>query len=103
MKTQGGAVDVPTDTATVIQQNGGLPQVSAGGTLNMTLHQVNADGAGPYECMMDPTGTGASFQPLTVSQNVDGTAGLSIGKGSSPADHVCFLLFLLLEPRLLIL
>jgi hypothetical protein len=27
-----------------------LPQVSQGGQLSMTVHQVNADGAGPYTC-----------------------------------------------------
>ncbi|RPB01679.1 hypothetical protein L873DRAFT_1788289 [Choiromyces venosus 120613-1] len=41
----------------------------------MTLHQVNADGAGPYECMIDQTGTGASFTPVVVTQNVLGQNG----------------------------
>jgi hypothetical protein len=27
-----------------------LPQVSQGGQLTMTMHQVNADGAGPFTC-----------------------------------------------------
>lgn len=52
-----------------------LPQVSAGGQLMMTLHQVNGDGAGPYTCMMDASGTGQSFDTmLQVTQNVDGNA-----------------------------
>ncbi|KAH7631352.1 hypothetical protein B0T09DRAFT_365684 [Sordaria sp. MPI-SDFR-AT-0083] len=30
-----------------------LPQVTAGGALNMTLHQINQDGAGPFTCMIN--------------------------------------------------
>jgi hypothetical protein len=44
------------------QLNGAtLPQITPGGTVSMTLHQVNGDGAGPYTCMMDATGTGEWF------------------------------------------
>jgi len=49
-----------------------LPQVSAGGSLTMTLHQINADGAGPYKCMIDATGTGTNWTPITVTTNVAG-------------------------------
>jgi hypothetical protein len=38
----------------------------------MTVHQVNSDGAGPYTCMMDATGTGANWQAITVTQNLPG-------------------------------
>jgi hypothetical protein len=40
----------------------------------MTVHQVNSDGAGPYDCMIDATGTGANWQPITVTQNLEGNA-----------------------------
>jgi alanine dehydrogenase len=41
-KTPGaGANNIATGTAAVASQNGGLPQVSAGGSVSMTLHQVN--------------------------------------------------------------
>jgi hypothetical protein len=43
----------------------------------MTLHQVNRDGAGPYTCEIDTTGTGENFQPLTVLTNVPGKNGNS--------------------------
>lgn len=52
----GGQNNMETGTAAVAQKNGGLPQVTPGGILSMTLHQVNADGAGPYTCMIDQTG-----------------------------------------------
>jgi hypothetical protein len=43
----------------MLAANGGqMPQISAGGMVMMTLHQVNGDGAGPYECMIDSTGAG---------------------------------------------
>lgn len=51
-----------------------LPQVTAGGMLMMTLHQVNGDGAGPYIAMIDATGTGTQWAPATVATNVDGNA-----------------------------
>lgn len=41
----------------------------------MTLHQVNSDGAGPYECMLDVTGTGKNFTSLPVSTQVPGKNG----------------------------
>lgn len=43
----------------------------------MTLHQVNGDGAGPYTCEIDTTGTGNNFQPMTVVTNVPGEGGNS--------------------------
>lgn len=71
----GGDNDIETGTAQVMQLNGGtLPQVTAGGQIMMTVHQVNSDGAGPYTCMIDATGTGANWQPITVTQNLEGSA-----------------------------
>ncbi|OTB08895.1 hypothetical protein M426DRAFT_71144 [Hypoxylon sp. CI-4A] len=49
-----------------------LPQVTAGGELKMTLHQVNADGAGPYTCMINDDGTGADWDDIEVTQSPPG-------------------------------
>jgi hypothetical protein len=69
----GGANDIAAGTAQVMQLNGAtLPQVSAGGQIMMTVHQVNSDGAGPYKCMIDATGTGTNWQAITVTQNLQG-------------------------------
>lgn len=58
-----------------MQLNGAtLPQVTPGGMLMMTLHQVNGDGAGPYIAMIDASGTGTQWAPATVATNVDGNA-----------------------------
>jgi hypothetical protein len=60
-----------------MKQFGSLPEVTAGGTFAMTLHQVNRDGAGPYTCEIDTTGTGDNFQSMTVLTNVPGEGGNS--------------------------
>lgn len=53
-----------------------LPQVAVGGTVTMTYHQINADGAGPITCQVSADGT-TSFAKMTVTANVPGTAGRS--------------------------
>lgn len=71
----GGDNDIQAGTAQVMQLNGAtLPQVSAGGTISMTVHQVNGDGAGPYTCMIDATGTGTQWTQMQVTTNIDGNA-----------------------------
>ncbi|KAH7355996.1 hypothetical protein BKA66DRAFT_429029 [Pyrenochaeta sp. MPI-SDFR-AT-0127] len=71
----GGDNAIEAGTAQVMAQNGAtLPQVTPGGQIMMTVHQVNSDGAGPYKCMIDATGTGTNWQPITVTQNLEGSA-----------------------------
>ena len=48
----------------------------------MTLHQVNGDGAGPYTCMIDSTGTGTQWQAIDVTQNVPGKNSRSNAKAT---------------------
>lgn len=80
----GGANNIQAGTQAVVSKYGGLPQVTPGGSLQMTLHQINADGAGPYRCTIDMTGTGNNFQTVQVTQNVGGFAGFSFGNGATP-------------------
>ncbi|KAH9883834.1 hypothetical protein F4778DRAFT_788202 [Xylariomycetidae sp. FL2044] len=49
-----------------------LPQVTAGGELSMTLHQVNSDGAGPYTCMINDDGTAETWTDIDVTQSPPG-------------------------------
>ncbi|EPS45509.1 gas1-like protein [Dactylellina haptotyla CBS 200.50] len=65
---KGGKNDIATFQGT-------MAQVSAGGTVSMTLHQVNADGAGPYTCMVDASGTGNNFVQMQVTTQIPGTRG----------------------------
>jgi hypothetical protein len=53
----------------------GLPTTADDGTITMTFHQVNQDGAGPLTAMIDATSGGtdpAAFQTAQVTQNVPG-------------------------------
>lgn len=47
-----GNIDVGENTENAIAA-GAVTQVRAGGEVTVTIHQVNADGAGPYTCDMD--------------------------------------------------
>ena len=67
----------------------GLPTTSDDGTITMTFHQVNQDGAGPLKAQIDATSGGtdpAAFQDATVTQDVPG---IGIG-GLSAAAVVDF-------------
>ncbi|KAG8743813.1 hypothetical protein FRC10_011361 [Ceratobasidium sp. 414] len=55
----------------------GLPEASSGGIVNMTIHQVNRDGAGPYSCQVSADGTGERFVTMKIITNVPGVNGLS--------------------------
>ena len=64
--------------------NNELPQVSPGGTLTMTLHQINGDGAGPMKCSIDSSATGDFSKQLEITTNVPGEGGKSNQKRT---DH----------------
>ncbi|EUC30866.1 hypothetical protein COCCADRAFT_38945 [Bipolaris zeicola 26-R-13] len=75
-----GNIDIGEQTENELAA-GRMAQVSAGSTLAVTIHQVNADGAGPFECDMDETSNAVTtFTPLKVSNNVPGSFGLSQAK-----------------------
>ncbi|KAL0941681.1 gas1-like protein [Colletotrichum truncatum] len=93
-----GNIDIGenTENALAAQQ---VTQVKAGSTIQVTIHQVNADGAGPFACDLDPTSNalGGSGQiPLEVTNNVPGVNGFSQAKAQQfnitvklPADLAC--------------
>jgi hypothetical protein len=59
---EGGDNDPEAGTTAILAESGGvLPQISPGGQVQMTLHQVNTDGAGPYTCMINDDGTGTTW------------------------------------------
>ncbi|KAJ6612710.1 hypothetical protein B0H10DRAFT_2177356 [Mycena sp. CBHHK59/15] len=71
----GGNNDVAAQLAAA--STAGLPTAAADGSVTMTLHQVNQDGAGPYTCDVSADG-GNTFQAATVTTNVPGFASLSL-------------------------
>jgi hypothetical protein len=73
----------------MLAANGGqMPQISPGGQVMMTLHQVNGDGAGPYECMIDSTGAGTQWTSMAVTTNVPGTNSRSQAKAQDFVGHL---------------
>ncbi|KAK7064369.1 GEgh 16 [Favolaschia claudopus] len=89
----GGNNDVATQLAAASQA--GLPTAGADGSVTMTLHQVNQDGAGPYTCEVSGDG-GNTFQAATVTQQVPGKFGLSLATATDfpltaqmPAGMAC--------------
>jgi len=91
-----GNIDVTASTAAQLAA-GTVAQVKAGTVLAVTIHQVNADGAGPYACDLDTTSdTGVISQNLTVTNNVPGANGISqaftedfVINVAMPADLAC--------------
>jgi hypothetical protein len=79
----GGENDIETGVKAVMANMGStLPQVSSGGSLMMTLHQVNGDGAGPYKAEVNTDGTGSTWKALEVMTNVPGTNSRSQAKAT---------------------
>ncbi|KAK4230034.1 hypothetical protein QBC38DRAFT_62315 [Podospora fimiseda] len=69
----GGDNQLEAGTEAIMAETGDqLPQITPGGEVTMTLHQVNADGGGPYECMINADGTGNNWQAVAVGTNVPG-------------------------------
>ena len=70
---EGGDNDPETGTAAIMAASGDdLPQITPGGEVQMTLHQVNADGAGPYTCMINDDGTGTTWTQVSKQRDHPG-------------------------------
>ncbi|KAB5554718.1 hypothetical protein GE09DRAFT_1203773 [Coniochaeta sp. 2T2.1] len=87
-KTAKGTVETGVKAATGVAASDGLPTTSDDGTLSLTYHQVNQDGAGPLTAMVDATSGGtdpAAFKTTEVTKDVPGlgVGGLS---GASTMD-----------------
>ncbi|KAF5020468.1 hypothetical protein F66182_7507 [Fusarium sp. NRRL 66182] len=92
-----GNIDVGENTENALAA-GAVTQVEAGSEITVTIHQVNADGAGPYVCDLDESSNANEIsQNLTVTNNVPGVNGLSQAKEQAfnitvkmPDDLNCF-------------
>ncbi|KAK1831175.1 hypothetical protein QBC39DRAFT_382541 [Podospora conica] len=91
-----GNIDIGENTENALAANQ-VTQVKAGSDVVVTIHQVNADGAGPYVCDIDMTSNGGIIsQNLTVTNNIPGVNGLSQAKAQDfnitvtmPSDMQC--------------
>lgn len=84
----GGNIDIGEQTENALAA-GNVTKVTKGSTVKMTIDQVNATGAGPYTCDLDPQGnTLATGQTnLTVKETDNkGTTTLAI---TMPKDLAC--------------
>jgi len=74
-KTAKGTTEQGVSKAAGAGASQGLPTCADDGTITMTFHQVNQDGAGPLTAQIDATSAGtdpAAFQDAKVTQNVPG-------------------------------
>ena len=74
-KTPKGTMENAVAASAGMGASSGLPTTSDDGTITMTFHQVNQDGAGPLTAAIDATSGGtdpAAFKKAEVTQNVPG-------------------------------
>lgn len=74
-KTPKGTSETAVKASTGAAVPNGLPTTKDDGTIAMTFHQVNQDGAGPLTAQIDATSGGtdaAAFKDAEVTQNVPG-------------------------------
>ncbi|KAJ7150552.1 hypothetical protein C8R43DRAFT_1067998 [Mycena crocata] len=77
---QGGSINIATAMKTALAQGGGgLPSFEADGTINMEIHQVNADGGGPFTAMVNADATGKTWVAATVTVQAPGANGILHG------------------------
>jgi hypothetical protein len=94
-KTPKGTTENAVATAAGAGAASGLPTAADDGSITMTFHQVNQDGAGPLTAQIDATSGGtdpAAFQDAKVTQNVPGLGigGLSAATSTDFPVTVCF-------------
>ncbi|KAK7998315.1 Mitochondrial fission 1 protein [Apiospora arundinis] len=92
-----GNIDIAFHTEAAIAA-GAVTQVKKGSQITIQMHQVNADGAGPYECDIDE-GSNSSLmvKKLTMINNVPGVNGVSQAMvkdfnitAKMPDDFTCY-------------
>ncbi|KAK6535354.1 hypothetical protein TWF694_001816 [Orbilia ellipsospora] len=70
--------------------SGKISRCSPGGWINIVIWQVNDDGAGPFRCRIDTTGTGQHFGgwvPTILTQPPGTQAGYSVNPGTNSNYH----------------
>ena len=62
--------------AEVSKAFGGVPTIPSNGTLTMTVHQVNADGGGPFTAEINTDATGTSWAAIDILVQPPGVNGI---------------------------
>ncbi|KAG8411716.1 hypothetical protein J3458_015303 [Metarhizium acridum] len=68
--------DIPSSIERMVSQ-GAVPAAYPGTLMNITFHQVNQDGAGPFRCIIDEAATGLKWNNLIITTQVPGNRGLN--------------------------
>ncbi|EGG04794.1 uncharacterized protein MELLADRAFT_108155 [Melampsora larici-populina 98AG31] len=55
----------------------GIPSASDDGELVMSMYVHNRDGAGPFKCEYSPDASLKSFEPMNITQQVEGVRGIN--------------------------
>ncbi|KAH9926268.1 uncharacterized protein BXZ73DRAFT_102951 [Epithele typhae] len=71
-----GSLDINAEMAKISAAFGGLPSIPSNGSLSFTVHQVNADGGGPFTAELNTDATAKTFTALTVSLQPPGVNGV---------------------------
>ncbi|KIK61703.1 hypothetical protein GYMLUDRAFT_572915 [Collybiopsis luxurians FD-317 M1] len=75
-----GSIGMESSLATALQQGSGdLPSVAEDGSISLTLHQVNADGGGPFSAMVNTDATGQTWTAALITQQPPGANGILSG------------------------
>ncbi|KDN42639.1 hypothetical protein RSAG8_06596, partial [Rhizoctonia solani AG-8 WAC10335] len=90
----GGVNDMAAQLAAA--SSAGLASVGSDGSVAMTVHQINGDGAGPYTCDVSADASGQNFVAMEVTTNVPGQNSRSQAKATDfplvaqmPAGTTC--------------
>ncbi|KAI1850737.1 hypothetical protein JX265_004448 [Neoarthrinium moseri] len=95
IRATGGGTKTPKGTsetgvkAATGAASGGMPTTADDGTLTMTFHQVNQDGAGPLTAAVDATSGGTDSSAFKTAQVTQDVPGIGIG-GLSAATTMDF-------------
>lgn len=92
-----GNIDIALHTENALAA-GAVTQVKRGSEITITMHQVNSDGAGPYECDIDEgSNSSLMIKKLTMINNVPGVNGVSQAMikdfnitAKMPDDFTCY-------------
>ncbi|ETW81403.1 CRISPR-associated protein 1 [Heterobasidion irregulare TC 32-1] len=81
---QSGSINMATAMAAALKANNNqLPTIPTNGLLTLGIHQVNADGGGPFVAEVNTDGTGKTWTAVTVTSQPPGINGLL---HNGPAD-----------------
>lgn len=75
-----GSVAIPDSLTTAVTAGGGdLPSLASDGSISLTLHQINADGGGPFSAVVNTDGTGANWTAADITLQPPGANGILSG------------------------